>query len=381
MKLGKLGRTKGTVTLRNLASHTSGLPREIPFPCSFGGNACAESEVLEVLDGLLPVLPPNRRFHYSNLGIALLGRALGHAAGDNAYESLLGAEVLAPLLMANATFSTAEVLAKNLLATGASSTGSQLNFSEICVPAKGAIGSWGAPCGCLWASADDMAKLMMLFLREDAPADDAKQLVDGDTIAEILMPSILLGDGSSAVGSPWEMKYSSGHWIKSKQGELPGYRSSVSIVEELKLGIFTSALISDTDELSVWTIPSLDLLIPAVSAADWANKPPPAALPAASKLKQMIGGYYKPGTVTIALDASNKFLIFSEGASQPSMNLTAIDGIAMTQAMRAQPITTKQGCRWLDDGSDLEILSWQWNAAGDKVVSIMFMHGKFGKIE
>ena len=30
------------------------------------------------------------------------------------------------------------------------------------------------------------------------------------------------------VGNPWEMKYSSGVWVKSKQGELPGYATAHS---------------------------------------------------------------------------------------------------------------------------------------------------------
>ena len=90
----------------------------------------------------------------------------------------------------------------------------------------------------------------------------ANQILDGDTLAELLRPSVLLRDGSSAVGTPWEMKYSteSKVWVKSKQGELPGYRSSVSVVEELKLGVFTSALVSDVDEHSVWTIPGMNMI-------------------------------------------------------------------------------------------------------------------------
>ena len=204
---GKVGSTRGDITLRNLAAHLSGLPREVPFPCSFDGRACSEEEVLQVLNGTLPVLPPNRRFHYSNLGIALLGRALGHAAGEAEYEQLIAEHITTPLGMANATFDTAQALSRDLVATGVAKDGSRLNFSATCVPAPGAIGSWMAPCGCLWASADDLAALLKLFLRTDVGAGATPdQILDGDSLAEMLAPSVLLGDGSSAVGSPWEMK-------------------------------------------------------------------------------------------------------------------------------------------------------------------------------
>ena len=50
-------------------------------------------------------------------------------------------------------------------------------------------------------------------------------------------------------------------------------------MEDLKLGVFTSALVSDVDEKSVWTIPVLDRLVPAIEAALWKLKPKPT-LPA-----------------------------------------------------------------------------------------------------
>jgi CubicO group peptidase (beta-lactamase class C family) len=65
-------------TLRQLASHTSGLPRETPFVCA----DCPppnETAILTALATRFLVVEPNTRFHYSNLGFGLLGRALAHA--------------------------------------------------------------------------------------------------------------------------------------------------------------------------------------------------------------------------------------------------------------------------------------------------------------
>jgi hypothetical protein len=44
------------------------------------------------------------------------------------------------------------------------------------------------------------------------------------------------------------MKYSNGVWTRSKEGELEGFRSSVTLVQELKLGVFVAALQSEVDE-------------------------------------------------------------------------------------------------------------------------------------
>jgi CubicO group peptidase (beta-lactamase class C family) len=62
--------------LFKLASHTAGLPRELP--CSMDRIAeCTESVVLERLKKMAYILPQYQTGHYSNLGVALLGGALG----------------------------------------------------------------------------------------------------------------------------------------------------------------------------------------------------------------------------------------------------------------------------------------------------------------
>ena len=39
----------GQITLRNLASHLSGLPREAPYPCTLDEHECSEADVLHLL--------------------------------------------------------------------------------------------------------------------------------------------------------------------------------------------------------------------------------------------------------------------------------------------------------------------------------------------
>ena len=77
-------------------------------------------------------------------------------------------------------------------------------------------------------------------------------------------------------------------WTKGKQGELPGYRSSVTVVEDMKVGIFTSCLVSDASEHSVWTVPALAVLVPAVEAALWRLQPAPTLPPSA---EEYVGTY------------------------------------------------------------------------------------------
>ncbi|KOV59189.1 serine hydrolase domain-containing protein [Streptomyces sp. MMG1121] len=86
------------VTLRNLADHTSGLPRLPPGTGVRDPYAAFDLAALHRLLGRLDrvaVRPPGQE-EYSNLGYAVLGAALVAAAGTS-YEELLAAHVLRPL--------------------------------------------------------------------------------------------------------------------------------------------------------------------------------------------------------------------------------------------------------------------------------------------
>ncbi|MFE8988882.1 serine hydrolase domain-containing protein [Streptomyces collinus] len=90
------------ITLRQLADHTSGLPRLHPQPSSTNPRdpyATLDSEefdrILRQLD-TIAARKPGAGEEYSNLGYAVLGAAL-EAAGSGTYEELLRTYVLAPL--------------------------------------------------------------------------------------------------------------------------------------------------------------------------------------------------------------------------------------------------------------------------------------------
>eukprot|EP00658_Telonema_sp_P-2_P043883 TRINITY_DN31759_c0_g1_i1.p1 TRINITY_DN31759_c0_g1~~TRINITY_DN31759_c0_g1_i1.p1 ORF type:complete len:168 (-),score=14.16 TRINITY_DN31759_c0_g1_i1:117-620(-) len=166
------------------------------------------------------------------------------------------------------------------------------------------------------------------------------------------------------------MKYSSGVWVKSKQGELPGYRSSVSIVEPLKLGVFTSALVSEVAEKSVWTVPAMDILVPAVQRAAWMLAPGPS-LP--SGHSEMVGDYAF-GTRVWAQGGGLRFV----ASSGVVLNLTSMEGVDPSAALRGHLVNSTEGCRWLDDGPDLEIVYFDW--VGGTVLRVRFMGTAFDKL-
>lgn len=90
------------ITLRHLATHTSGLPG-VPDNLSLGSDDpyadFDRTRLGEFLGRHQLRRPPGQAFEYSNLGSGLLGVALAHRAGVS-YADLLTARILEPLGMA-----------------------------------------------------------------------------------------------------------------------------------------------------------------------------------------------------------------------------------------------------------------------------------------
>ncbi|WIJ25528.1 serine hydrolase [Devosia sp. RR2S18] len=99
----EIGAFEGTpVTLFDLATHHSGLPR-IPPELMFADPANPYAVYSEdMLYDFLAAYPlqrrPGERFEYSNLGVALLGAAISHTAGVS-YGELLETRIFEPLGM------------------------------------------------------------------------------------------------------------------------------------------------------------------------------------------------------------------------------------------------------------------------------------------
>jgi CubicO group peptidase (beta-lactamase class C family) len=91
------------ITLRQLATHTSGLPRVGTFDYTRADREPSEAEVVGSLSGLALDRAPGTGSAYSNLGFVLLGVAAGRAA-HTPLRTLLAKRVFEPLGMTRTSF-------------------------------------------------------------------------------------------------------------------------------------------------------------------------------------------------------------------------------------------------------------------------------------
>ncbi len=164
----------GTVTLAELSSHRSGLPRLRLTPMTFarsyvstltGADPYGAQGPQAVLDDLAAVSLRDRgTVSYSNLGAAVLGLALAEHAGTD-YASLLRTRILAPLGM-DATV----VLAPQDPLPAGHAAGQDENGRPM-DPWRdhGSAGAGGA----VWSTTGDIAKLVRAVMEGRAPGADA----------------------------------------------------------------------------------------------------------------------------------------------------------------------------------------------------------------
>lgn len=163
------------VTLAELASHRSGLPRLALAPTDLAGmwwanltagNPYGRWDVDRIVAAAGDETPGDGRgrVDYSNLGVALLGQALAAQAGTG-YPELLDREVLRPLGMSRTVAVTDPDGLPAARAAGTRAGGRA---------ADPWLGSGYAPAGTgVWSTAEDLARLVGALLAGTAPGADA----------------------------------------------------------------------------------------------------------------------------------------------------------------------------------------------------------------
>eukprot|EP01132_Coremiostelium_polycephalum_P008033 gene8033-9881_t len=240
------------ITLGHLASHLSGLPRDIPCRDDYESDKCSLKETLSKVKNMVTSLPVNSVPYYSNLGFALLGAAL-EKSSKMSIEDYVTQYILRPLGMETDTVFRLSKVRHPL------SVGVTLNESGVAIRVKisESIG-WTAGMGGLFSTPRSMAKFASYLIKNPG------HIINSTTIAESMRPMFLSNTPSIGMASPWEMYYNKNHsiWKITKSGSYEGFISMFTVVNELKIGGYIVAL---NDQLDIIGLNNkiFDILIPA----------------------------------------------------------------------------------------------------------------------
>ena len=206
----------GSVTLRTLATHTSGvppLPTDPDWIAAFDrAMGAGEDPTDDDLDELLELareldVSTDEAFEVSFVGVALLGHALA-AAAETTYSDLLTARVLEPLGMDNA------VLVETPEQVPAAHAGGHTEVGDAVEPWS--VGAF-SPAGGVHATLDDHIAL-------------AKAVIDGTLAGSAALEPIEDADASEwRIGYQWFIVEDRSRTITVSGGDSGGFTSSVLI--------------------------------------------------------------------------------------------------------------------------------------------------------
>ncbi|WP_440106410.1 serine hydrolase domain-containing protein [Streptosporangium sp. H16] len=217
----------GEVTVAQLLSHTSGLSAESPGPW---WERTPGMPVTDLVAGLGPEAAkhrPGRRFHYSNVGFALLGELVARHRGVSWAEAVQE-EILLPLGMRDTTSRPRAPHA----------TGYAVHpWADVLLPEPEHDAVAMAPAGQLWSTPADLARWAAFV------AGDTGGVLAPDTVAEMREPATV-DDGDAWTGGyglGLQLARAGGRRLAGHTGSMPGFLATVWADPSDKVGVLFTA--------------------------------------------------------------------------------------------------------------------------------------------
>lgn len=224
---------KGPISVVNLVTHTSGLPREAAGPYWTTNKFPETDELINGLPGLVHTLPVWRKWKYSNLAVSLAGMIVEEASGVK-YGDYVKENILDPLGMADSFMETVPrghpKLAKGYGRRMPDGSRGVSDFTDC----KGIT-----PAANLATTVMDLARFAMLQFREDQEGG----VLGGETLRE--MHRVHWLDPKWAMG--WGIGFSimrlNGKTYHGHGGAVKGYRTNlrINLKDKVAVIVFTNA--------------------------------------------------------------------------------------------------------------------------------------------
>lgn len=223
------------ITIRQLLTHTSGLPRESAFPYWTDGRFPTRDEVIAMLPDQQTVMPPLIQWKYSNLAVTLAGEIVA-AVSETPYADYVHDHILQPLEMQSTSVHLPEDQRDRL----ATPYGRRLPDGSRAIHAftdcRGI-----SPAANMSTTVEDLARFASLQFR-DGPVGGA-QILKGSSLREMHRVQWLNPDWKMGWGLGFQVRRRGEQTLIEHGGSVPGFRTQLSICPEDKLAfvVFTNA--------------------------------------------------------------------------------------------------------------------------------------------
>jgi CubicO group peptidase (beta-lactamase class C family)/D-alanyl-D-alanine dipeptidase len=213
-------------TLRQLASHRSGLVREPPVGHYFDDTEPSLAATVRSLNETARVYDPESRTKYSNAGIAVVGYVLEETSGVP-FAEYLDQAVLGPLGMDRSSFAPEPEIVGDL--AHATMWGYDGRTFEAPTFELGM-----APAGSMYSPVTDLGKfLSAVFAGGQA---ERGQVVSEETLGEMLTPQFAPPGAENGYGLGFGIGTLDGHRYAGHGGAIYGFATQLAFLPDLELG-------------------------------------------------------------------------------------------------------------------------------------------------
>ncbi len=225
------------ITIRQLMTHTSGLPREAAFPYWTDHKFPTLEQIIDALPSQETIYPSESKWKYSNLGMALLGQIVEAASGEN-YEDYILNHILKPLQMNSTSVQLSEEQ-KTQLATG---YGRRLpDGTRKIMPFTDSKGL--TPAANMSSTVEDLAKFASLQFRDGKV--EGNQILKGSTLREMQRIHWLQPSWNSGWGLGFSIWHRDNKTFTGHGGWVAGYRTQLLICPAEKIAVIVMSNAED----------------------------------------------------------------------------------------------------------------------------------------
>ena len=243
------------ITVFNLLTHTSGLPREAGFPYWTDRKFPTMKEILEKLPEQEMIYPPGTKYKYSNLGMALLGEIVSVVSGMP-YDRYISENILTPLGMSHTSVFLSDKERQKLVTPYSHRFPDGSRRIMPFTDAKGLASAAG-----ITSCVEDLAKYVSLQFRDDPR--DKNHVLSGYTLAEMHRIHWLRPGWTSGIGLGFRVWKDGDYTVVGHGGWVAGNRSQISFIPDEKMGVIVLTNADDASP-SFFADHILELMVPLI---------------------------------------------------------------------------------------------------------------------
>jgi CubicO group peptidase (beta-lactamase class C family) len=207
------GTTVGTLRIGELLAHTSGLESDPPGPWWERASGQIRAELTDVLGHAPLRQPAGRRFHYSNVGYAMLGALVGQIRGRLWYEVVRN-EILRPLGLARTSVNPEPPCAQGWAVHP---------WADLVMPEPAHDAGLMSPAGGFWSTAGDLSRFAAFL------AGGASDVLSDASLEEMREPAAPGSDAdhTASYGLGLQLERSGDRTLYGHCGSVPGFISAL----------------------------------------------------------------------------------------------------------------------------------------------------------